>query len=202
MIHGSYGDPNENRFPRLKSKLVDRWFECIVPRFPTPQKQSLEDWENVFSEYVKNIDSDTILVGHSLGVAFILSILEKINQPVKACFLIAWFCESLGDPEFDKVNKSFVDRDFNREKIKKNCFKFVQFHSDDDPYVPLVKAKNLAKRIFSNFVFVPGAGHFNIDSGYMDFPQLLEMIKDETTDDGTWFNKEFLDGLVDEREEF
>ena len=39
--------------------------------------------------------------------------------------------------QFDEINKTFVETDFDREKIRENCKQFFVLHSNNDPYVPL-----------------------------------------------------------------
>ncbi|MCD6367776.1 MAG: serine hydrolase family protein [Candidatus Aenigmarchaeota archaeon] len=175
IIHGAYGHPKENWFPWLKEELERRGFEVFVPKFPTPKDQSLKNWMNVFKKYEKYINENTIMIGHSLGPSFILSILEELDQPIKACFFVSGFIGLLNHP-IDKINKAFVARDFNWEKIKRNCREFYLFHSDNDPYVPLEKAKELAKKLNGKLEIVKGAGHFNEAAGYKEFPLLLDKI--------------------------
>ena len=80
IIHGSYGTPDENWFPWLKSELEKLNCKVFVPKFPTPENQSLDTWMKIFEEYKDELNEDAIIVGHSLGPAFILSILEKLEE--------------------------------------------------------------------------------------------------------------------------
>ena len=83
IIHGVYANPEANWFPWLKTELEKRGFEVIVPKFPTPLDQSLESWLRVFSHYEDKINEETVLIGHSLGTAFILNYLEKTSKKIK-----------------------------------------------------------------------------------------------------------------------
>jgi predicted alpha/beta hydrolase family esterase len=177
IIHGAYGSPDENWFPWLKRELEKLRLRVIAPRFPTPSGQSLESWMKVLSEYEHYFDSDLILVGHSLGVALVLRKLERLREPINAAFLVAGFATKLGDERFDKINASFFEKPFDWAKIKKNCKRFYVFHSDNDPYVPLIRGKQLEYAFGVNMTLIPGAGHFNTESGYTQFPQLLAEIK-------------------------
>lgn len=179
LIHGTYGNPNENWLPWLKKELEKMGCAVFAPEFPTPEGQTLENWMGVFEEYLNLIGSDTIVVGHSLGPAFILAVLEKIEEPIRAAFFIAPFIDSLDNPDFDKINRTFVDRKFDWDKIKKNCSKFVVFHSDNDSYVPLEKAEKIAENLGVDVIVVKRAGHFNEKAGYKKFELLLEKIKQE-----------------------
>ena len=177
IIHGAYGSPEENWFPWLKSELEKLGHSVYVPRFPTPENQTLDKWFEVFEEYKQYLDEDSVLVGHSVGPAFILNVLERLNRPVKAAFLVAGWTGKLGLEEFDPINKTFCERDFKWENIKQNCKSFFVFSSDNDPYVPLDKGKELAENLDTELIIMEGAGHFNEKAGYREFPLLLEKIR-------------------------
>jgi Predicted esterase of the alpha/beta hydrolase fold len=176
IIHGSYGHPKENWIPWLKSELEKQGYQVFVPKFPTPKNQSLKNWLKVFERYKKHINKKTIFVGHSIGVAFLLRVIEGLDKPIKAAYLISGFIELLGNPVFDDINKTFVEKKFDWRKIKTNCQKFYLFHSDNDPYVPLEKAQKLAKKLGEKIILVKNAGHFNEKAGYKKFELLLEKI--------------------------
>lgn len=177
LIHGSYGHPENNWFPWLKTKLIEQGWNVIVPKFPTPEGQNLPTWMEVFEPYLPKLDDQTIMIGHSLAPAFILSILEKIDRHIVAAFMVAGFTGLLNDSRFDPIIHTFTEKNFNWPKIHQNCPKFYLFHSDNDPFVPLAKGQELAKSLGSELVTIPNAGHFNTDAKYFKFPQLLEQIE-------------------------
>lgn len=176
IIHGAYGNAEENWFPWLRGELEKNGYRVFVPDFPTPDGQTLENWEKVFDEYGFYLNEETIFVGHSIAVAFILNVLEKEQKPVRACFLVAGFVDFLDDDELNSINKSFTDKEFNWGKIKNNCMNFHIYHSDNDPYVSLSKAEKLAEKLGVKIKVVGGAGHFNRVAGYDKFELLLEDI--------------------------
>lgn len=178
IIHGAYGNPEENWFPWLKSELEKLDCKVFVPKFPTPENQSLENWLKVFEPYKQYLDENTIVVGHSLGPGFLLNVLEKLDKQIKAAFFVAGFTGLLNH-EIDEINKSFIDREVDWQKIKNNCKQFYVFHSDNDPYVPLEKGQELAKNLGVDLIVVKNAGHFNKDAGYTKFELILEKIKKE-----------------------
>lgn len=178
IIHGAYGNPNENWFPWLKAELEKLGIKAFVPQFPTPEGQNLDNWLKVFKEYMPYLDEKTILVGHSLGPAFIMNILENLEQPILAAFFVSGFTGLLGKPEFDEINKTITNRKFNYSKIIRNCNKFFIYHSDNDPYVPLDKGKELAAKLNGKLTIIKNGGHINASAGYTEFPLLLNDIKD------------------------
>jgi predicted alpha/beta hydrolase family esterase len=179
MVHGAYGHSKENWFPWLKESLEGLGYTVVAPDFPTPEGQSLENWRHVLTALQVPLDGQTILVGHSVGVAFLLDVLERAKQPVKAAFFVSGFVGSLGDPRFDSLNRTFTQRPFDWKKIRAHCPRFVVFHADNDPYVPLEKAEELAKRLGVEVTLVKGAGHFNERAGYQRFDRLLDRLKEE-----------------------
>lgn len=175
IIHGVYADPEANWFPWLKNKLESQGYEVIVPKFPTPLDQSLESWNRVFSNYENKINEETVLIGHSLGAAFILNYLEKTGKKIKAAILVAGFHKLLGI-QYDEINKTFVGKEFNWNKIKNSCGRFFVFASDNDEYISLDLSNELAKNLGAELNIVHGGGHLNKKSGYDTFPLLLETI--------------------------
>ncbi|KKP37331.1 MAG: hypothetical protein UR27_C0007G0080 [Candidatus Peregrinibacteria bacterium GW2011_GWA2_33_10] len=174
LIHGVAGYPEENWFPYIKKELEKLNNNVIIPQFPTPQDQTLTKWLEIITKYKKFITPETVFVGHSLGVAFILNLIEK--HPIKAAFFVAGFVGKTGN-QFDPSMKTFTMKNFNWTQIKKNCQKFTLFHSNNDPYVPRKKAEELAIYLNTNITLIKGAGHFNKASGYETFEKLLNDIK-------------------------
>jgi hypothetical protein len=177
IIHGSYGNPDENWFPWLKTELEKIDIKTFVPKFPTPINQTLEEWMQVFKEYRENLNENSIIVGHSIGCAFLLSVLEKIDVRINASFLVSGFLGLLGNDFYDRISSTFTQKEFDWEKIKNNCSNFLIYNSDNDPYVPLEKGKEIAENLNAKLKVINRAGHFNEKSGYTKFELLLEDIK-------------------------
>jgi len=177
IIHGIEGHPEENWFPWLKEELDRLNINTLVPHFPNSNNPRLNEWLDFFKKYENNIDENSILIGHSLGVSFILNFLEKNNKKIKAAFFIGGSTGKLNNPVFDDRNYTFTQKDFDFEKIKNNCKKFFIYSSDNDPCVPLEKGKELTENLDSELIIVNNAGHFNAEAGYTEFPLLLEDIK-------------------------
>ena len=175
IFHGAGGHPKENWFDWLRQQLEREGHRVFVPQFPTPKNQTLENWLSVLGEYKQDLPH-SILVGHSLGVPFALNLLER--YPIKASFLVSGFTGKAGN-QFDPGMKTFAQRVFHWERIMKNCGRFYVFHSDNDPYIRLEKAEELAKNLGVKVNLVKNAGHFNETAGYTTFKLLFDRIKAE-----------------------
>jgi hypothetical protein len=178
IVHGIGGSPSENWFPWLKEELQKLGCRVIAPQFPAPENPKLESWLEAFEKYKPQLEN-SIVVGHSLGVVFLLSVIESLERPVKAAFFVAGFASPLNNSEFDELVGTFVDRQFDWSRIRRNCRKFYTINSDDDPYVPLERGRELAKNLKTELITLKNAGHMNEETGFTRFDFLLEKIKRE-----------------------
>lgn len=175
IIHGSNGYPEENWFPWLKHELEKINVECTVPAFPCGETHSLELWYKEFEKYKHQISPNTIFIGHSRGVSFVLNLLTDFDYRIKSFYMVGGFDQYLWY-EKDEPIDSFFAKEFDIEKIKKQCKKFVNIYSDNDPYIPVKHSQQLTQTFGAIDVFIPNAGHFNTPSGYTQFPELLDLI--------------------------
>lgn len=175
IIHGIYGHPEENWFPWLKKELEKKGHAVTVPKFPTPIGQTLENWLKIMKKYEDKINQDTILIGHSLGAAFILDYLEQSDKEIRAAILVAGYHE-LPENKFKKLNEPFVNKKFAWNKIAENCEEFIVIGSDDDEYIPESVTRRLAFKLDAELHVIHNGGHLNADAGYKKFPFLLEIL--------------------------
>ena len=185
IIHGSYGNPEENWFPWLKNELESLGHNVMVPRFPIPENQdssygghNLNAWLSTLQKYENFIDEHTIFVAHSRGCVFLYRVLEQIKRPVKAVFLVGSWITYRWYPEDRKVLDSFHQTPFAWEKIKNGSRYFEVYQSTNDE-IPVDEGIEIAKHLGATLHIVKNAGHFNIasDPSYEKFPMLLEEIK-------------------------
>jgi len=177
IFHGTFGYPEENWFPWLAKELRALGIETHVPKFPTPEGQSLRAWLDVYKNYEKYVNEETILVGHSLGPVLIFRILEQRKSPIKAAILVAPAIGAIGVSDFDKLNATFVNKPYDWETIKRNCSYFSIYRGTDDPYIPIEQPQEIAKNLGINLKMIEKGGHLNTKAGFKEFPALLEEIK-------------------------
>ena len=129
IFHGTGGHPGENWFPWLKQELAKEGYDATIPQFPTPEGQSLEAWLKVLKEYESSIQGNTVLIGHSLGGLFLLRLLERLKEPVKAVFLVS---APIGVKPIKNWGGDYAFSDgfnFDWEAIKSNAGTSTVYHS-------------------------------------------------------------------------
>ena len=118
-----------------------------------------------------------MLVGHSLGAAFALRVVERAAEPFEGLFLAAGFVGALGLPDYDPINQSFFSTPFDWVGIRERKGRVCRcWAGDADPYVPLSRSKEVANNLNASLDVLPRGGHLNSETGFNAFPQLREAI--------------------------
>ncbi len=178
VLHGAHGGPDTNWFPWLRTQLVAQGIEVLLPRLPTPEGQSLQTWFDAYDRVVTAVPpAPTMLVGHSLGAAFALRVVERAAEPFEGLFLAAGFIGALGLPDYDPINQSFFSLPFDWVGIRERKGRVCRcWAGDDDPYVPLSRSQDVADNLNASLDVLPRGGHLNSETGFNAFPQLREAI--------------------------
>jgi len=173
IIHGWEGSPNSNWFPWLKKELENNGFSIVAPQMPNAANPKMEEWLAYLQEIIGNVDENTYLIGHSLGVIAILRFLERLeNQKIGGAVLVAGFPEPIGIEDLG----SFFETPLDYEKAKKSADHFVAIHSDNDPYVSLRNGEILRGKLGAKLIIMKNAGHLNEGNGHFELPIALEEI--------------------------
>jgi predicted alpha/beta hydrolase family esterase len=178
ILHGAHGGPDTNWFPWLQTRLEAEGVEVLRPRFPTPDGQSLSAWIEAYDRAVGALPfAPTVLVGHSLGAAFALRLVERAEAPVAGVFLAAGFVGALGLPDYDTINHSFFAAPFDWPAIRARKGRVCRcWAGDDDPYVPLARSQVMATCLDAPLDIVSGGGHLNSETGFTTFPEMRDAI--------------------------
>ena len=111
ILHGSFGNSQENWFPWLKQQLENQGHSVVVPNFPTDdwdelekhgakanKNQTLPNWLATFkTQVIPNIDPSKpiSLAAHSLGPLFTLHALKTFDLKVDTAVYVAPFLNRL-----------------------------------------------------------------------------------------------------------
>ncbi|MEK7218222.1 MAG: alpha/beta fold hydrolase [Patescibacteria group bacterium] len=175
IFHGYGGYPEKNWFPWLKIQLEQDGHSVCVPAMPDPEHPDLKRW---FADFpVSHLaDPECMIIGHSLGATFALRLLERLDHPIAATFLVAPVPGPLGN-DLDPILATFIDHPFAWNVIRRNCPRFTVFHAKNDPYIRLPLAQDLARNLGTTLTLIPGGGHLNATAGFTEFPLLLEHVR-------------------------
>jgi uncharacterized protein len=155
----------ENQYPELERINQENW--------DTP---SCDDWTATIDKKVTTQNlSDVILVGHSLASSTIVQWAKKYNRIIKAALLVA-----PSDAEASTYPPG--TKGFTPIPLIKLPFRSLVVASADDYYVTLERAKLFADRWGSELVNIGNAGHINVASGFGEWKQGLEYLKELDTE--------------------
>ncbi|GMH62238.1 hypothetical protein TL16_g09083 [Triparma laevis f. inornata] len=163
-----------NWYGQLHDKLTANGITSICENFPDPYDAKRGIW----IPHIETLgaDEETILVGHSSGAQAALRYAE--DHALKAVILVAATYSDLGDAG-ERASGYYPSADgknlYNFESMKKHVKTWHQFHSDDDPFIPLHEAEQIRDGLKlgdESYHMLPGRSHY-----FEYFPELLETIK-------------------------
>jgi len=156
--------------------------DSICENFPDPIHARRENWLpfiNSFDNGEKDSESNTILVGHSSGAQASLRYAETHN--LRGVILVSATYSDLGDAH-ERASNYYPSEDglsnlYDFEAMRRNCKYWKQFHSDNDPFIPLREAEQIRDGLGlkeSEYCVLPRRSHF-FD---YPFPEVLQAVLD------------------------
>ena len=130
-------------------------FECPLLDFPDSRKARESMWLPFIRDKLQ-CNRDCILVGHSSGAEAIMRLLE--TDRVHGVVLVSACHTDLG-MESERIS-GYYSRPWNWHAIASNADWIVQFHSTDDPFIPVDEARFVAAHIASEYIERQERGHF------------------------------------------
>ena len=173
IFHGTDCKPDDFWYQWAQSKLSDIGHNVILHHHSKINKVPLLEFiPEVMNTY--NFTADTILIGHSAGVPLILSILERLDNPIRQAILVAGFSNKLEE----NVDEPILQSNYDWNKIKNSANEFVTFNSPNDPWgCDEKQGAKLFKELGGTLV-IRNDGHFGSskDPGFKEFPLLLKFV--------------------------
>ncbi len=169
LVHGYKASPQTNFWPWLKRELTDRRFDVVMPELPNPAEPDRDAWTKALLEAVGTLDENDIIVGHSLGGASALRLLEaaEARTTPHACVLIStpWMIK---DDRF----RSFFLTELDHDVLMWRAAKYVVVHAKDDTVIPVSHADRYAQVFYATQVLPETGGHFE----GTEQPEILDAI--------------------------
>lgn len=172
-----------NWYGHLFQRLTELSIPCICEDFPDPHKARRDRWvpfiRKLAVEKAKD-ERNIILVGHSSGAQAVLRYTEE--YPCRAAVLVSATFTDLGDagerasgyyPTLGS-DGAILSNPYKFDEMKRNCPHFHQFHSDNDPFIPIHEAERIRDGLDlkEDYHMLPGRSHF-----FVPFPELLHVIQ-------------------------
>ena len=196
IFHGSFGSTEGNWFPYLKKQLELLNQEVISLQFPVEdydqitktgekkavaKNQNLANWLNFFQKNIlKKIKNDKriVFIGHSSAPVFILQAVDKFNLKLDCAIFVSPFLGADKDIwQYELVNRSFFNKDFDFARLKKLIPVSYVIYGDNDPYVKRKYIDEFGVKMGSSFIEIKGGGHLNAEFKFYSFPLVFELCK-------------------------
>ncbi len=159
----------------LQSALGDS-YAAYIPSMPNKQNARYIEWKVWFEKLIALMDDGVILIGHSLGGAFLAKYLstERCPRRIGAVFLIA--------PCYDEQSKNDGRREYlgaflppkDKRLFSEQAGKIFLYHSKDDAIVPFSSLADYQEDLPMAIVQIfENRGHFLGE----EFPELVDAIR-------------------------
>ncbi|MEK7633133.1 MAG: alpha/beta fold hydrolase [Patescibacteria group bacterium] len=171
LIHGYKATSKSGFFPWLERELRARDFDVVIPELPNPEEPDRDVWTETLVKTCAPLKETDIIVGHSLGGAAALRMLEaaEARSTPHAMVMIStpWMIK---DDKF----RGFFMSELDFEVLMWRASKFVVIHALNDSIIPVDHAKRYASVFHAKLVTPETGEHFQGE----EYPIILQSILD------------------------
>lgn len=172
IVPGNHDDnPEDKWFPYLERELPTLGILVINKKFPDAVLARKRYW----LPFLKKLgaDENTILIGHSSGAIAAMRFAEA--HKILGSILVGAYISHMHIP--DEIASGYFDVPWQWAKIKENQKWIVQFVSTDDPFIPIAEAREVHRRLNTEYREYTDEGHFGSRDNKTEFPEIVETIK-------------------------
>ena len=175
ILHGIGGKAGIHWQQWLHDELVKAGHNVVMPTLPDAEHPDRKTWLAEVTRYMSELLPEyTTIVAHSLAVPSALDYIEQSSSPVKSLISVSGFSHPMGH----ELNEYFLqEKDIDFSRITDKIIKPFVLFGDDDPYVDQEELINLAKSLHVEPIVFHDGGHLNTNSGFTEFPKVLEIIR-------------------------
>ncbi|ELX8380530.1 RBBP9/YdeN family alpha/beta hydrolase [Providencia vermicola] len=174
IVHGYTASPEKNWFPWLKAQLEQCGASVFVPAMPDPQAPDPQRWLQFLLDANIKLDTNTVLIGHSLGCVSVLRFLAEQRQRVGGYIFVSGFTDEQKTLPELKPHTEFI---FDYPYLKSLADYRVSVISNNDQIVSPQSSRTLADNLETEVITVENAGHFLDREGFCEFPLILALLK-------------------------
>ncbi|MBM3208933.1 hypothetical protein FJZ40_01430 [Candidatus Shapirobacteria bacterium] len=179
IVHGCPSDASEEStreyakhwMPWVKKELNSRGIKTVISLMPRPWLPDYKSFKKVFEKY--KVTSNTILIGHSCGCAFLVRWLGETKRKIKKLILVApWKIPVKGD----KFREQFYTYPIDKT-IKERITNIVMFTSDNEELDGKRSLEIFHRALGGKIIELKHKGHYILeDMGSEEFPELVEEL--------------------------
>jgi uncharacterized protein len=164
-------DEGSHRLIMYLKVMLGSDYDVLVPPMPEPENPRYTAWKGVLGEWLKTLEGDLILVGHSLGGSVLLKYIseERVPSSIVGVFLVAtpfWGVEDWEIEEFILL-RGLVS-------VVPPTSNIFLYHSRNDQWVPVEHVWLYAELLpTAEVCVVEGTEH----EFYDGLPELIADIK-------------------------
>ena len=178
ILHGYTAHPGKHWFGWLRDQLAPLGVTTEVPALPDTDNPQAGAWTDAAVAAIGRVDSDTAVVGHSLGTITAIRALGRVfaEQPdarLGSLALVASFVDPVAIyPELDPFTVGLPELPALAARIDRR----LVLRSDFDPEVPIELTAHVAEDLDAELEVVPGAAHFCESQGVTTLPVLADWL--------------------------
>ncbi len=176
VIHSYNGDTADSFAPSVKDFAEKHGLQYIFPDFPIRKEATYRSWSEVMDTYRSDITEDTIIIAHSLGTLFVPKYIAQNSLRIRAYISVAGYMNYEGRKDLEEIMTCFYP---SEEEFRK-CHELIRerrsLYSDHDRMNDRSKLVHYAQLLDAVQTEIPGAGHFDPQSGIRSIPELEEIL--------------------------
>ncbi len=170
FLHGWGGSDFPHWQSWLAGELAKDYGKVSFLQFSNFDLPNKDDWKNELTKELDDFKPD-IVICHSLANTVWFHLCNEVNIPnVKKLFLVAPPSLNSKIDEIDSFFPVNIPKNLNADEALLVC-------STNDPYMNLDEAKSLQQKLDIDMHVVENAGHINADSGFGEWPWMLEKLQ-------------------------
>lgn len=156
IIVPGYGGSGPEHWQSFWERELPHTHRIDVPDWDAPRRA---DVVRVLDDAINAAAAPPILIAHSLGCVAIAHWAASASRAIRGALLVA-------PPDLDHLSGFEVLREFSPLPRHRLPFTSHLIASDDDPYAPLDRARQMANDWGAQLTVLHGAGHINVDAGF------------------------------------
>lgn len=189
ILHSLNGDTLQFWGQDVKEYLNNKGISTFLPEFPIREKSSYVKFDKILSKYLKNgeLNIDSIVIGHSIGVAYFLRFCREHDFIPKYFIAVAPgavynYPTTRTDYTVKVKNQAYLrEKDFEFGKKLNNVYILYSDEADGNKE----KFTRFEKDFNAKSVYLKGYNHFDGYHRIYKIPELLKLLN--TLISGKWF---------------